>query len=411
MNKFRDFVTKRMGMSFSMFLFFALICFASIGNGMSDSVFGNYFYDAYNVTTTERAFIEFPREFPGVICAVVIAMISFLGDIRIALIAQILSCIGITVLGLFTPSFAIMLIFLFINSCGMHFFMPLQDSIGMSLAEKNMIGKRMGEYASTKTAIGFLTAIIVYIGFAVGFFSFKTDIKLVFLISAGAFLIAIVVAFLLLKETRRENLFVQPKKRKFNLIFRKEYKFFYLLTILHGVQKQIAYVFGSWVIIDLLIKGADVMALLGIISSFIGIFFLRKIGTLMDKLGIKFMMYIDALSFIVIYVIYGFVVWGISEALIPSSGWSVMIVYVLFVLDRLSMQIGIVKSVYLKSIVKKDEELTSVLSTGISLDHVVSIIAAQISGFIWMNVGPQWVFFLAAFISLGNLFVAYKIKT
>ena len=74
------------------------------------------------------------------------------------------------------------------------------------------------------------------------------------------------------------------------------------------------------------------------------------------------------------------------------------------------MQTTIVRSVYLRSIALSPEEVTPALSTGISLDHVVSIGAAQLCGLIWTGLGPQWVFFFAAFVSLGNLFVASRIK-
>ena len=77
----------------------------------------------------------------------------------------------------------------------------------------------------------------------------------------------------------------------------------------------------------------------------------------------------------------------------------------------MSMQIGIVRSVYLRSIAQNPEEVTQVLSTGTSLDHFVSIIAAQLCGLVWTFWGPYWVFFLAAAFSLGNLFVAWRIKT
>lgn len=73
---------------------------------------------------------------------------------------------------------------------------------------------------------------------------------------------------------------------------------------------------------------------------------MRMLGKWIDKFGIKNMMYLDALSFILVYIIYGFVVWGVTSKTLPSS-WPVMIIYALFVLDRLSMQMGIVKSVYL----------------------------------------------------------------
>ncbi len=410
MSKFREYITQKRGISMSMFLFLLLIGAAAFGNGFSDAVYSNFYKDAYDVTAQQRAFIEFPRELPGVVCVFLIGALSFIGDLKIAFIAQILACVGVTVLGLITPSFSVMLLFLFTNSLGMHVFMPLQDSIGMALAEPDKVGKRMGEYASLKVAISFISAIIVFFGFRFGFFTFKTDVKVIFLIAAFMFFVAILLSVALMRQAKIDKVLLKPEKRKFKIVFRKRYKYYYLLTILHGVQKQIAYVFGSWVIIDLLLKGADVMSLLMITSSFIGIFFLRKVGQWMDGLGIKFMMYVDALSFIIIYTIYGFVVWGIAESLIPTSGISVIFVYCLFVLDRLSMQMGIVKSVYLKSIVQDNSEVTSVLSTGLSLDHCVAIIAAQISGFIWDGFGPQWVFFLAAFFSLGNLFVAYSIK-
>ena len=388
-----------------MLLFFILISAAALGNGLSDSVYSNYFKEAYNVTATQRALIEAPRELPGLLCALIIASLSMLGDIKISMIAQVLSCVGLMALGLFTPSYGVMLIFLFINSMGMHLFMPLSESIGMSLAEPGQVGRRFGQYASLKMAFGFAAGLLVFFGFRLGWFSFKAPVNLLFLIGAAAFAVAIFAAALMLK---RENA-IKPVRMRTRLVFRKQYRFFYLLTMLHGVQKQIAYVFGAWVIVDLLLKGADVMSLLLIAVSFISIFFMRAIGRWIDRFGIKRMMYVDALTFIVIYVIYGFVVWGITAKVLPGSGWPVMTVYALFVLDRLSMQIGVVKSLYLRQIAVTKEEITNVLSTGISLDHIVSILAAQLSGFIWTVWGPQWVFFLAAFFSLGNLFVAWRI--
>lgn len=388
-----------------MLLFFVMISAAALGNGLSDSVYSNYFKEVFNVTATQRAFIEFPRELPGLLCAVVIAGLSFLGDLKISLIAQILACIGLTALGLFTPSFSVMLIFLFINSLGMHLFMPLSDSIGMSLAEPGQVGRRMGQYASTKMMLGFAAGLLVFFGFRFKWFSFQTPVNLLFLIGAGAFLLAVIAAMLLV---RLEGSAAPVKRKRVKLIFRRQYRWYYLLTMLYGVQKQIAYVFGAWVIVDLLLKGADVMSLLLIASSFISIFFMRLIGKLIDRLGIARMLYLNAFAFIFIYVIYGFVVWGITARLLPQAGWPVIMVYALFVIDRLSMQLTVVKSIYLRQIAVTEQEVTQVLSTGLSLDHFVSILAAQLSGLVWTFWGPQWVFFLAAFFSLGNVLVARK---
>ncbi len=393
-------------LSKGMLLFFIMISAAALGNGLSDSVYSNFFKEAYNVTTTQRAFIEFPRELPGLLCALVIASLSLLGDAKISLIAQLASCTGLMAMGVFTPSYGIMLLFLFINSMGMHLFMPLSDSMGMALAEPGQVGRRVGQYASVKMLSGFVAGITVFLGFRFGAFSFHTPINLLFLIGASFFFIAAIAAVLLV----RMKIPVLGARKRTRLVLRKQYRYYYLLTMLNGVQKQIAYVFGSWVIVDLLLKRADTMSLLLIAASFISIFFMRAIGRWIDRFGIKRMMYVDALTFIFIYTIYGFVVWGVTSKVLPGSGWPVLFIYLLFVLDRLSMQIGVVKAVYLKSIAITREEITATLSTGTSLDHIVSILAAQLSGFVWTIWGPQWVFFIAALFSLGNLFVAWKVQ-
>jgi predicted MFS family arabinose efflux permease len=390
-------------------LYFALIGAAALASGLSDSVFANYFKDAYDVTTGQRAFIEFPRELPGVLCALVIASLSAFGDLRLSMIAQALAFTGLAVLGLFTPSFAVMLIFLFINSLGTHLFMPLQDSIGMALAEPDKIGKRMSQYAGLKTAISCLAGLIMFFGVRGGYFSFATPVKLSFVIGAVMFAVAFAAAILLNKHMGGAS--SRPGKQRFKISiprFRKEYKYYYTLTVIFGVQKQISYVYGGWVIVDLLLKGADVMAVLVIVTSFIGILFMNLVSKWFDRLGIKRMLYIDALALIGVYSVFGLVVWGICAGALPGEGWPVMTVYALFVLDRLTMSLGMVRSVYLRSIAVDQAEVTEALSTGISLDHVISIIGAQVCGLVWVAWGPQWVFFIAAAFSFGNLFVAHK---
>ncbi|ODU57256.1 MAG: hypothetical protein ABT01_02520 [Clostridium sp. SCN 57-10] len=386
-------------------LFFLLIAIVAFANGLGDAVMGNYFKEVYSADSVLRGFIEFPRELPGMLCAVVVSLLSPLGDRRAAFLAQLLACGGLVVLGVWTPSFGVMLVFLFIYSMGMHLYMPYNDAIGLSLAEQDNVGRRIGQYTSVKSAFMFAASLLVFFGFRFGFFSFETKRKTVFLVAAAGFAAAAVIAFLLAREGG-----VQPRKQKVRLVFRKQYRYYYLLTILNGVQKQIALVYGSWVVIDLLRKGADTMALLFIASSFVCIFFMHLIGRMIDRFGIKKMMFLDAATFIGVYVLYGFLVWGITSSVLPGTGWPVFAVYLLFVLDRMSMQIGVVKSVYLRSISLSDEDVTATLSTGVSLDHLVSIIAAMAGGFIWAQWGSQWVFFMAAAFSLGNVYIAWRVQ-
>ena len=144
--------------------FFIVIVAVNLAIGFSDGLFSNYFKEVYSVNGFQRGLIEFPRELPGVIVFFLISAVSFLGDITIAIIAEALAAFALFVLGFFTPSFGVMLVFLFINSLGVHIYMPLRDSIGMSLAEPDQVGKRMGQFGGISYAVLMVAGITVFFG-------------------------------------------------------------------------------------------------------------------------------------------------------------------------------------------------------------------------------------------------------
>lgn len=389
------------------FIYFLIIALAALGLGLSNNVISNYFKDAYNVTAYQRGLIEFPRELPGVIVILILASLSVFSDIRIAMVSQLLSIIGIGVLGFVTPSFAVMLVFIFINSAGMHMFIPLQDSIGMSLiGDDESIGSKMGQYKGVSTGFTMVAGVIVFIGFRSGFFSFATDIKWIFII-AGIVLTAVLILLLVL-----ERVIKQPIKssKRVNFVFRKEYRYYYTLVVMWGVQKQIMLVYGPWVLIDLLSKKADTLAVLSIVGAFIGIFFIPAVGRWLDKFGIKKLLYADAISFIAVYIIYGMLSAGFATGKLAAAGIPVFAAYALFIFDKMSTQMGMIRTIYLKSIAVSPLDITPTLSLGLSLDHIVSIICAYLGGIVWSSWGPQYIFFLAASLSLVNLYVASRVK-
>lgn len=384
------------------FIYIAILAFVAMGNGLSDGIFSNYFKEAYNVSAFERGVIEFPRELPGMLCIFVVSIFSFMGDIRLAIVAQLLAALGVFVLGVSSPSFNIMLIFLFINSMGMHLFMPLNDSISISLIEGDDVGKRMGQFRGVSTAFTMFASILVFLGFRYNFFSFTTKTKWIFIVSAIMFLCAFVLFIIMHRSAPKKDM----SDKKFHFLFRKEYKYYYILAIMNGVQKQIMIVYGPWVLIDILNKRADSIAILSIIGSFIGIFFIPALGKWLDKYGIRKMLYADALSFIGVYALYGILSWGLVSGVLSKTGFAVACLFGLIVLDKMSMQMSMIRVLYLRSIAVDPSDITPTLSLGISMDHIVSITCAYIGGIIWTNLGPQYIFFIAASMSIVNLIVA-----
>jgi hypothetical protein len=400
----------------SIWIFYAVLAATAIGAGFYDNVLSNYFKDAYQVSAFQRGLIEFPRELPGMITILLVSVLAGFGDLRMAMIAQGMAVIGLVLLGFLTPPFAIMLVIVFFHSLGGHLWFPMESSIGMSLIrDEATAGRIFGRFKGVSTAFGMLASLITFIGFRAGIFSFVTKIKSIFLISAGASLIALVLLYYLFRH-RQTMIGVAASVRVKKLprprfVFRRQYRNYYILATVFGVQKQIMMVYAPWVLIDLLNKKADTLALLMMLGSFIGIFFTPAIGRWLDRFGIRNMLFLDAYSFIGVYIGYGILTAGFSTGLFSKSGWAVLATFVLFIIDRMSMQMGIVRTMYLRSITLSTDDISPTLSTGQSMDHFVSIVMAALGGLIWTTIGPQYVFFIAAALSLVNYFVAFQVKS
>ena len=389
-----------------LYLFFAVIVAVNLAIGFSDGLFSNYFKDVYQVDGFLRGLIELPREMPGVITFFLVSALSFLGDITIAIFAQGIAAIGLMVLGLVTPSFGVMLVFLFINSLGVHLYMPLRDSIGMSLAEPDQIGKRMGQYAGISFAVLTVAGLSVFFLFRFGVFSFLSKTKWTFVVASGFYLLAMFMMIRLKLETGQ----MRVKREKVKLIFRKEYKYYYLLAIVFGVQKQVMLVFGPWVLIETLGQHVDTIVLLGIIASTLGMFFMPQLGKWIDRFGVKKLLYADALSFIFVYLCYGALSQSFNTGALAKVGIPVIITCALFIVDRLSSQMGIIRVIYLKSIALTPSDVTPTLSLAMMMDHIVSILVGVSGGLLWVKFGSHYIFYAVAALSLVNLAVAILVK-
>ena len=389
-----------------LFLFFVVIASVNLAIGFSDGLFSNYFKEVYNTNGFQRGLIEFPRELPGVIVFFLISAIAFLGDITIATIAQGAAALGLIVLGFVTPSFGLMLFFLFIYSMGVHTYLPLNDSIGMSLAEPDQLGSRMGQIAGIRFASLTVAGIAVFFLFRFGVFSFQSDTKWTFVVAA----IFYVLALLLLVKLKRNVGQIRTKREKPKFIFRKEYKFYYMLAIVFGVQKQVMLVFGPWVLIETLGQRVDTIVLLGIIASTLGMFLMPQIGRWIDRFGVKKLLYVDALSFIFVYLCYGVLTQFFNTGVMAKAGLPVLLTCALFVVDRLSSQMGIIRTIYLKSIARSNEEVTPTLSLAMMMDHIVSILVGVTGGVAWVTFGSQYIFYTVAALSFVNLAVAILVK-
>lgn len=376
-------------------LFAAVLALTALANGLGSNIFSNYFNEVFHIDSVQRGFIEIPRESPGILCMVLVAALGFMGNLWMSVAAQALVLVGLIVMGWMSPDYGTMLVFLFIHSLGMHLFMPLNDAISMDLAEKGKVGETLGRFKGINTLFSMVAAVLVFLGFRTGFFSFEAGTILPFALGAVTTAAAIVLLVMMVRSMPRGE---GVKNHK--LLFRKRYMPYYMVTLANGCQKRIKIVFAPWVIINLLGQGADTVALLTIVVHLAGTWLAPVIGRMLDRLGVKKMLLLEALYIAVSFSVMGWLAGMLAGGTFGLRDPLTWLVYGAYVLCVLFEQFNMVHSYMMRSIALDPSEVTRTLSVGLSVDHVMAIIASPVMGMIWKAWGVQYVFAAAMLSAL-----------
>ena len=394
-------------------LFLTAIILLTVAQGLSSSVFSNYFKEVYQVDSVQRGFLEIPREMPGVLCVVVMSLLSGVGNISMAFIAYGLSCIGLLVLGLLSPTYGMMMVFLFIASLGEHMMMPLRDSIAIDLSQEGKTGTFLGKLKGRMLLASMMTSLAVFIGFRVGIFWFGEGMIPSFVL---ALVIAVVGAGFILKlrkecpELNMPQRHKQMSEKKEKHSFKKKYLPYYVVTAVYGCQKRVRLVFGPWIIIELLAKGADTLALLGIVAHFAGSLFAPLIGRFLDKYGVKKALVLEGCGIAAIFAFSGWVAGGISDETFGTVGLSLIITYLVYILINITDHFSTIHTFLMKQLADDPADVMENLSFGLSVDHIIAVVLSGGLGIIWQTWGPQFVFYIAATASMVQVCVAGWLK-
>jgi predicted MFS family arabinose efflux permease len=379
---------------------FLLFLISGVFLGITISVDGstltNYLKEHIGMVILQRSALEFPRELPGLLVVVVIGLLSFLGDVRIGMIANLVAGIGMFSLGIIPPSYALVILTIFIYSMGLHMFMPVGASIAMSFAKPEEVGKVMGRLAAVTNIAVVVSSAALWALFRFLHMSFAAS----FAIGAAAYLIsAILLAFI--KPTRT----VRVKKR---YVFRKEYRLYYWLCMLYGARKQIFITFGPWVLVDVFKQHVSTMAILFFVIAVAGIFLKPWIGHLIDKVGERFVLSWEAFLFFFACLGYAF-----AEDVFPGRV-AIFFIYACYVLDFSLDSVYMARTTYMGKIALRPEDVSPSLSLGTSLDHLVTIFLPLLGGIVWTTSGPggyKYVFMGGALIAVVNFVSSRMIRT
>ena len=145
-------------------MFLLAVIFLGASGGVFESTFNNFLRDTFHLSPDVRGQLEFPRELPGFLVAVLAGALFFLPEVRMAAVAALVWAIGLIGLATTGHRWRPMVLSMFLQSMGAHTWMPLNSTIGLSLAREGRHGARLGQVAGVGTASTIIGAAIVWIG-------------------------------------------------------------------------------------------------------------------------------------------------------------------------------------------------------------------------------------------------------
>ncbi len=379
--------------------FFGSILIWGIGVGCFAALLNNYLVEIHNVDERGRGILEFFRELPGLGLIFILAFLHKVSDWKVMRLGVLFSMAG--VIGLAFPMGGIVgaTLLIVLWSVGEHLVMPVRSAIAMQLAAPGRAGHSLGLLSGAMNgglvAGSALAAMVFYCGTrywgASGNTLYSVSWCLIFLLLGISFFCS-----------WRGGRSVAASKRP-RLYFHRKFGKFYILELFYGARKQIFLTFAPLVLIMHYNMSADKMALLLGICAAVNMFCGPMIGRLTDRIGYRNIMIYDTVILFFVCLFYGFA----GDWFPPALAFWVVVLN--FILDAVIGSAAMATGLYVREIAKGNEELASTLSTGISANHLVSIIAAPLGGWIWFRYGVGVLFTFSAIMAVLNSLFALTI--
>jgi len=376
-------------------LFLLAILVAGLAYGLYKGVLDNFLAEVVAMGEMDRGITEFFRELPGIALVFILAAFYMFSAERLYKIGAVIMLLGMGMHAVVPASKVLTILAICIYSLGEHIQLGMKSTLALEYAKPGQGGAAQGIQSSTSqigTLAGYLVIVLV--------FSLVTQNQPYRLIFALAAVLAGVSALCSARITGKSE--TDSNKRRF--YFHKKYTKYYMLEMFYGARKQVFITFGPYVLILFYGASAATISLLFAISSVACFFAAPMVGRIIDKVGYKAVMVADTLILVVVCFFYGF-----SHHLFPRD-IAFLMCCVNYVLDAIISLASMASNNYVQALSDSADEVKATISTGVSINHVITIFIALFGGWIWQTLGIEILFIASAILGLCNSAYAASIR-
>ncbi len=376
-------------------LFIAVILI-SFAYGLYKGVMDNYLAEIVHLGEFDRGVNEFFRELPGLALMFILAALYMLSAEGIYKLGAVILLCGMTLHAVVPPSRVLVTLAVCIYSLGEHMQLGMKNTLSLQYAKPGKEGAALGMLS----AFNQVGTLFGFIAILVAFLFVPSDMHTYRLVFTAAAFITALGAYSSFQLTGKS----ETDKSHSRFYFHKKYVKYYFLEVFYGARKQVFLTFGPYVLILFYGAGTAVISLLFAISAICCFFASPLVGKIIDRLGYKVVMVADTLILVMVCFFYGF-----AHHIFPMKA-AFIVCCVNYVFDSVISLASMASNVYVKDLADSPQEIKATLSTGISVNHLITLFIALFGGWVWKTLGIETLFILSAILGLCNSAYAASIK-
>lgn len=347
------------------------------------ALLNNFVVEKAAFTGIEIGILQSLREVPGFLAFTMVFVLLVIKEQIFAVFAMALLGLGVAITGFFPTVFGLYFTTV-LMSIGFHYFEAVKQSLSLQWLSKEEAPQVLGRLI----AVGSLTSLIVYASLWALLEIFQASYLVNFFIAGGLCMILALVMYFMFPIFPAKT--IQNK----NLILRKRYWLYYLLTFLSGARRQIFMVFAAFLMVEKFGYSASQVTLLFLINYAFNWLFAEKIGQLIGKFGERKALTLEYLGLIFVFIAY-----GIVDNPTLAAG--------LYILDHMFFAMAIAISTYFQKIADP-KDMASSAGVSFTINHIAAVVIPAALGMVWIW-SHSLVFYIGACFALASLIASQYI--
>lgn len=327
--------------------------------------------------------LQSAREVPGFLAFTAVWVLLVLSQQRFALLSLAVLGLGTAATGLL-PSFWGLVFTTVVMSVGFHYLETLNTSLTLQWVPKADTAVTMGRLTATRSGVTLGSLGVLYL------LLWGLGIDYAWLY-AGAGLLAAGAA---LWAALRYPLFREDTPQRKELILRRRYWLYYLLTFLSGARRQIFVVFAGFLLVQKFGVPIETMVLLFLVNAALTTWLAPRIGALIARIGERHALTLEYAGLVVVFTAYAFV-----DTLWVAIG--------LYLVDHVFFSMAIAIKTYFQKIADPGD-IASTAGISFTINHIAAVVLPVGLSALWLE-SPALVFLTGSTLALVSLLSAQLI--